>query len=373
MKTFLSWVAQIAALVALGYGAFLFLTKTDDETTAQIDQPEAAAATLNLPVVTLEPVSVTPHYVSLGKVEAWQSSNLATQANGRIVWVCECFEEGAQVSAGQRLLQVDDTAYRRDVLEREKDLGNARAALVSARADTEQARENYARLDLGEPSDVVLKIPELNAAILAVSSAEAALEIAQTALAETVVTAPYRGVISAANVTVGDLVGASSNLGALVGTDRFRVRFPILETQLDLVRIGAQIDITTTTIPVITKAGRIEAIDIDIDSATRLNSVIVSMPDPLEGEAIRLGRFVNGTFSGPTLENLFAIPLTALDIEEQYYTLDDQNRLVPMAADPVYRDFGAVYIPAGEQTQLRIVTGNVLGLRAGMLVSGYSQ
>lgn len=373
MKTAANWILQLVIVAVLGYGAFVFFTKTNTDEGVEQAAPNTEEATLNLPVEILHPMAITPEYTSLAKVEEWQSSGLGTTASGRVVWVCECYEEGQVVEAGTRLLQIDTSLYKRDVINREKDLVNARTKAVQAEAEVTLARENYARLDLGAPSDIALKLPELEVARLAVDAAEAALSIARDQLAETDITAPFSGIISNAGVSVGDLVNNGANLGTLVGTETFRVRFPILENQLSLVNIGTEIHIETTTRPMIEKVGIVKAIDIDIDQTTRLNSVIVAVQSPLEGEVLRIGRFVNGTFVGTPIVDVFALPIIALDNEMYYYQLDQDNRLLRIKATPLYRDFRAVYIAADGLESLSIVTENVLGLRAGMLVQGYER
>lgn len=373
MKTIIGWIVQFLVVAALGFGVFLFLKQTGGETQSAIGAGRIEEATLNLPVINLTPQTVTPEYVSLAKVEEWQSSTLASQATGRVVSVCACFEEGQLVSQGTRLIQIDTASYEREIVDREKDLSNARADLVVAEVETEQARENYARLNLGEPNDIVLKIPELTAATLAVESADAALTIARKGLDETTVVAPFSGIITAAAVNQGDLVSNGANLGTIVGTNTFKVRFPILENQLSLARIGAEISVETTTDPMIRKTAIIKAIDIDIDQSTRLNSVIVAVQEPLEGEVLRLGRFVNGTFSSPPITNVFAIPLIALNNQTQFYEIGNDGRLMAVDTTPVYRDFRSIYVDAGDRDKVQIVSGNVLGLRTGMLVQGYEQ
>lgn len=372
MKTALSWILQLIIVAALGFAAVKYVRLPKPEKVTDTGEVVVETA-VTLPVETLTPQTIAREYVSLAKVEEWQSSTLATQASGRVIWTCECFEEGQAVEAGTRLLQIDPTPYNRDVLDRQKDLLNARAKLTEAEAETSQARENYARLDLGEPNDIALKLPELEAAKLAVTSAEAALDIANDKLAETDITAPYAGILSKVGATTGDLIGNGANLGTLVGTDVFMVRFPMLENQLALAEIGREIRIETTTQPVIVKTGVVKAIEIDIDQTTRLNSVIVAVEGPLLGDVLRIGRFVNGTFTGAPLVDVFAVPLVALDNEMNYYVVGSDDRLEQRHADPVYRDFGAVYLDAGAQDALRIVTGSVLGLRAGMLVRGYDK
>lgn len=373
MKTAISWILQLLIIGALGFGAVKFLKKTDDADSAPEQAISVDEATLNLPIEVLTPLSVTPEYTSLAKVEEWQSSNLATTAAGRVIWVCDCFEEGLHVTAGTRLLQIDPISYNRDVVDREKDLVNARAKLTQAEAETQQARENYARLDLGEPSDIALKLPELEAATLVVTSAEAALAIARDKLSETNIVAPYTGIISKVGATTGDLISNGSNLGTLIGTDVFKVRFPILDSQLSLAKVGAEILVETTTQPMITKTGIIKAIDIGIDQSTRLNTVIVAIQTPTKGEVLRIGRFVNGTFAGTPVVNVFAVPLISLDNEMHFFQIGTDNRLIRTSVQPVYRDLNAVYIDAGSQSELRIVTGNALGLRDGMMAQGYEQ
>ncbi|EMT5438232.1 MULTISPECIES: efflux RND transporter periplasmic adaptor subunit [Stenotrophomonas] len=192
MRTFRTPVALIAALA---------LAMTACST------PEATPeATPRVSVVTVGPQVVQRDDELPGRVSAVRTAQIRAQVGGIVQR--RLFDQGAEVSAGQALFQIDPAAFRADVdsalaaLQRsEAALGRSRVhsqrlhALAAAQAVSQQHRDDASA--------------EYEQARAAVNEARAILARRQLDLRYATVSAPIAGRIDQALVTEGALVGAA--------------------------------------------------------------------------------------------------------------------------------------------------------------------
>ncbi|MGF6417105.1 multidrug efflux system membrane fusion protein [Stenotrophomonas sp. AN71] len=192
MRTFRTPVALIAAL------ALAMTACSSPEAT-----PEAAP---RVSVVTVGPQVVQRDDELPGRVAAVRTAQIRAQVGGIVQR--RLFEQGAEVSAGQALFQIDPAAFRADVdsalaaLQRsEAALGRSRVqsqrlhALAAAQAVSQQHRDDASA--------------EYEQARAAVNEARAILSRRQLDLRYATVSAPIAGRIDQALVTEGALVAAA--------------------------------------------------------------------------------------------------------------------------------------------------------------------
>jgi membrane fusion protein (multidrug efflux system) len=121
------------------------------------------------------------------------------------------FAEGAKVTQGQMLFQIDPATYR-------VDLARAQAQLAQAQAQARQSEENYTRIQSLASREVstqqqleqALATRDLNRA--AVQLAQAEIEAAKLNIQYTTVTAPVTGVTALLTPPEGSLVLAQSTV-----------------------------------------------------------------------------------------------------------------------------------------------------------------
>ncbi len=101
-------------------------------------------------------------------------------------------------------------------------------ALAEEQARVDQAVQDWKRLNLDEePSELVLRGPQLRRAQANVSSAEARLESAKRDLEKTEIKAPYAGRILTKIVDVGQFVSPGNQLAKIYAVDFAEVRLPL--------------------------------------------------------------------------------------------------------------------------------------------------
>ena len=186
----------IAALAAVS-----FVAACGEKPAAQAPQtPEVG-------IVTVQPTSV-PVVVELpGRVNAFLVAQIIARVDG-IVLKRE-FVEGSQVTAGQRLYQIDPAPYIASLNSAKATLAKAQATLVSAHAETQRYKVLVAANAVSKQDyDNAVAAEGQDAADVA--AGKAAVDTAQINLGYTNVTSPITGQIGKSAVTPGAYVQASA-------------------------------------------------------------------------------------------------------------------------------------------------------------------
>jgi len=213
--------------------AVLALLTLTDGCSKKADQRQRPAVPVTVTHVKKQDVPYTIE--ANGVVVPLQSAAVASQVEGIVQRVA--FTEGADVTQGQVLFQIDQRPYRAAY-------SQALANLTRDRANAENARRESERYATLAAQDYVTKEQadqqRANAAATAATTAatEAAVENAKFDLDNTVIRAPISGRTGSVLVKAGNLVHASGSTPLVVinQVSPILVRFAIPSTQLPLLQ-----------------------------------------------------------------------------------------------------------------------------------------
>src|SRR5688500_6491376 len=156
--------------------------------------------------------------------------------------------------------------------------------------DTARARANAARQAL---ETQVNQARQNNQAIAsaeaAVDAARAEVGIAQQALADTVVKAPFSGFVSARPVAVGEFVSSADVIATIIRSNPIKIQIQVAEADVPAVSIGRGVSVRVDAYPDRNFAGSVTAINPSIDPASRSAVVEASIENP--DNALRSGMF----------------------------------------------------------------------------------
>lgn len=185
----------------------------------QLAPPEVGVA----PVIERE---VADFFETTGRTQAVESVELRARVSGYLVKIA--FKDGDEVHPGDLLFEIDPRPYEAEVLRAEGEL--ARWEALKKKAEADLAR-NQRLLPTGAASQKELDsaIASKGTADAEITSARGSLEKARLNLEFSRVTAPIKGRVSKANVTVGNLVEASTLLTTVVSSDPMWMYFDIDE------------------------------------------------------------------------------------------------------------------------------------------------
>ena len=188
------------------------------------------AAELVLPVAEVREVADRKVKVYPGRVVAIQKVDVVPQVSGEILEVC--FENGAEVKAG-------DVLYRLDPVKYEAAVKNAESKLAEARANVKYAELSYDRhKNLLETRAVSLDavdnaLSQRDSSRAALAAAQAELTAAKDDLKHCTIVAPISGKLGSTGKTKGNYVNkGSETLVTLVQQDPVRVRFAVSNREI---------------------------------------------------------------------------------------------------------------------------------------------
>ena len=230
---------------------------------------------------------------------------------------------GDRVTAGTVLARLSRADAELRLEQARAGLQQAEAALAQAQERHSLARGNATRYDaLVKTGDVSKTLQEQAASEAAttrhgVATAEATiadfrsrLAIAQKAVGDTTVRAPFTGFITARPVAVGEYVTSSSIVATVMKLDPIRLRLQVPELEAGRLRPGQMVTATVEAFDNRQFSGRITAINPALDTATRATIVEATIANP-DG-AIRAGMFATAQVAlGATERGLF-VPRAAL-------------------------------------------------------------
>ena len=374
--------------------------------------PPARERVFSVNVLTAEAGTQTPVLESFGEIASRRMLELRAADGGRVIGLAEGFEDGGRVRAGDVLVRIDPADAQAAVQRGQSDLADAlaeerdAARSVTLAEDEVLAAQEQAELrvraaarqvDLagrGVGTTAATETAELAAAAarqavlsrrLALAQAQARVDQAATsrmraeiALAEverrledTILIAPFDGTLSAPGVVEGGLVSANERVADLIDPDDLEVSFRLSNAQyarlLDPEGEIIKADVQVT----------LDASGVDLGASGRITRTSAAAGEGQTGRLVfaaldtaagfQPGDFVSVRVQEPALENVIALPASAVDAAGSVLVLGDDDRLED-ATVTVLRRVGDTVLVRGNIAGREVVEARSPLLGAGISV-----
>ncbi|MBG0809087.1 efflux RND transporter periplasmic adaptor subunit [Methylosinus sp. H3A] len=337
---------------------------------AQVFQQEQANALLNLRAAKVTKIAGPVHIELPGQTLAWEQARLFARATGYIAE--RRVDIGSKVKQGDLLVRISAPDLDQQYAQAQAQLLLYKAQLLQSKAQVEQTKANLnlAKLTYGRSSQLVKNNYEskqnndINAANVEtqtanLQSAQAGVEVAQANIAAAQanvdrlkqlvefkqVSAPFKGVVTARNIEVGDLVSADANSGtplfSMARDDILRVQVSVPQSEAAGLVDGLESKVLAPEMPGKVFKGRIARNANSLASASRTLLTEVDVPNPT-GE-LRPGMFVRVVLEIPRPRPLVNVPAQALlfGADGPRVVVIDKDDVVRVAKIVIARDFGA--------------------------------
>jgi membrane fusion protein (multidrug efflux system) len=212
-----------------------------------------------------------------GQLLAKAEAVVAAQVGGEITGVLA--DEGSGVEPGQTVIEIDP---RR----RELELSNAQARVLQAEAQLAEARREAARVEQlhqrGAVSEAQLDEArtQLRLARSRLAAEQAQHGLAQRALDDASVPAPFAGLVARRFVNPGEYVQAGRELFRLVALDPVEVEFFLSEVDSSRVAVGQQVEVRVSSHPDQVFHAEVSVVAPTIDPQTRTRRVKALLANP---------------------------------------------------------------------------------------------
>lgn len=362
-------IAVISLLIAGGAGAML---KKQNRQSA----PAAPAAAQTPAVMEFLPSDVTQvHARDLrrllplsGSLRAVNQASVKAKVAGEVREVL--VREGEAVKAGQVLIRMDASDYQARV-------DQAKGALLAARGQLDIAAKtrdnNKALLDKGFISKNAFDNAESQYGIARanVESARGALDVAQKALADTVIRAPISGLVSSRSVQPGEKVSVDNRLLDVVDLSQMELEAAVPASDIMHVALGQEVQVKVEGMPQ-TLAGKVARINPATQTGSRSIMTYIQVENP-QG-ALRVGMFAEARLTVAKKAGVLTLPQSAIrtDAGSAFVYAIENSKLVQkpvtLGISGDDGEGGAVEVIQGLDAGAQIVKANLGSLRIGTTV-----
>ncbi len=289
--------------------------------------------------------------------------------------------EGERVATGQVIARIDPTEYKAKLEERVAALAGARATADNAERTR---RNNRDLLDKNFISKTAYDSAETNADVAKaqVQSAAAQLDVAKKALDDTVVRAPFAGMIAERNVQPGEKASIDTKLVTIMDLGAMEVEAAIPAADIPGVAPGQVVQLQVEGFGDKTFTGKIARINPQAQSGSRTILVYIALPNP--DWLFKGGMFAKGVLVLDRRDTVVTVPLSAVrdgpgGTSYVYAVLEGKLRRVPVTLgvrddveawveiiDPRSAGLGAgAGLPDGPAGGVRIIKANLGNLPDG--------
>ncbi len=325
-------------------------------------------------VTTIETAAMeTPAIVrATGVVAPASTVTVTSQVGGKVVWQSRDLLPGGRFKKGELLARIDPRDYELALHQQESLVRQAELDLeLETRRQVVAQREWELLGDERSADDAALALrkPYLETAELALEAARSGLEQARLDLERTELHAPFDSMIIDEWIDVGQVLTPSTPVASLVGSHTFRVMAYVPVERLELLEIpgvnsrqgsGARVLQAVGTGKWLERDGKIVALSGELEPETRRAGLVVDVDDPLAasqgGLPMLPGAFVELEFEGRELSGVFELPASALYNGDTLWIVDDQHRLGSRKVDVGWRFDDRVFVTAGLDEGLLVVT-----------------
>jgi len=302
-------------------------------------------------VAPVETAEVTRTIEGVADVTAWEAVVLTAKSAGRVAEVL--FDQGQRVRRGEALVRLD---------------AEQEAAEVAAlRAAADELRGQLRRRSV-LAAEGALPRGDVEDLRRQVAAADARTAAARAVFQDTVVRAPFDGIVGLRDLSPGALVQPGDEIATLDNIDSVRLRFTVPEGDIGRLRIGAPVEARSTAYPDRVFRGRLTSFDSRLDPDQRTLAVEARVPNP-DG-LLRPGMLANVRVNAETNGDAMVVPPLAVQVRGStqfvYRVVDGCSERVEVTVGQ--REPGRIEILRGLRPGDRVVVEGVQQLSGGEAV-----
>ncbi|PSJ60251.1 efflux transporter periplasmic adaptor subunit [Mesorhizobium soli] len=312
----------------------------------------------------------------VGRVEAIDHVNLIARVDAFLNK--RAYTEGQAVKAGDLLFVLEKDTFQASVDSAQANLAKAQADADNLKLQTDRARTLFQQ-KTGTQAALDNSVAAEKQGLAVVQQAKASLEQAKINLSYTEIRAPFDGRVSAANFSVGALVGPSAGpLATIVSQDPIYVTFPVSDRVILEFTAGDRASATTGGIAVhltlsnnmvYPEVGVIEYTGVKVDPNTDTLTVRAKFPNPKD--TLLDGQFVRILAQSKNPVEALLVPQKAVLTDQSgnyVLTVGEGNKVVQRSVTQGQTVGSDVVIQSGLKAGDTVITDGLQRVRPGQVV-----
>ncbi|MEK7265131.1 MAG: efflux RND transporter periplasmic adaptor subunit [Pseudomonadota bacterium] len=348
------------------------------------DKNTQASLPIAVEIATARAEETSLRVTTQGQVKSKNEADVAAQVSGQVLYISPALEAGAYFKKGDVLAKIDPAQYKLSVDRSRSQVARAREALARAKSEASLAEQDWKDLGLtGDPSELTLQKPQVDAALADLKTAEAAVRESELNLERTEIRAPFDGRVMSRKANVGDFISPGAVLASIFAVDIAQVRIALTDADLGVLGLapgysagdsGNSPEARLSTVVAGAPrewTGKLTLIDASVDPSTRLVYGLIEVADPFgESQTAPLapGLFVDVEIDSGERQSLVSIPRGALKKNEYIYVIDGEGAIKARAVTPAMADAKTLFFRDGVTAGEKVVASFLPSPRDGMKV-----
>lgn len=312
-------LAQSLALIALA----VWLPACGEKPTAAAPEKKAVASVKGR-TVTLTEREVPQFLRVTGQLIGKNDAVIAADAVGKVVEAP--VERGSVVKAGDALVKLDERQAKLALAEAEASLELAKARLLLAKNEQERNAPLAQKRAIAE-ADFQRLVTDTAAREAELAASLARQDMTQKTLTDSVIRAPFAGVVAERMVEPGEYVKADSPVARVVDLATLRLVLNVPETEVGALAVGQTVEFTTAAFPTRTYTATLRFLGAAMREASR-DLVVEATVENTDG-TLRPGFFCNARIR-LSEEKATVVPVEALRVEgsrRKLFVIEKNNTL----------------------------------------------
>lgn len=345
----------VAIVLVAAFATSMWLASLRKDAQEVIEPQER---TIVVTAQTVDPINYRIHFDATGTVQARAPVGIVPQVSGKVVDISDNFFPGGVFEKNEILFKIEQDDYKNEIERLEAEVARAQTGLDLQKAEADAAIEEWKSLHPDKkPPPLVAQKPQLNEARAILASAKAQLATARLNLKRTEFSLPFKGRITQSSIELGQYVSIGQSIGQAYSLSALEISVPLEDREFGWIMEAENPDITIRTSYLgqerILKA-KVKRKGAEFDTRTRLTRMILALKET----AIPMlpGVFVDVEVIGPLRENIWLIPVSALQEDNSLWVIEDDMTLKSITPDIINmtRDYVAVH---SDGKPVRVVTG----------------
>ncbi len=371
------WVLNLVlsiALIAAGIAGAAYISKTAPKARKR---PPVKILPL-VQVIKVHPDEERILVPAMGTVIAAREIVLESRVAGEIVSIHPEFTVGGYLKKGSEILQIDPQDYKLALTLAKARVKDAESKLKILEAEAAAAKDEWREINrnrtgkkINEPSPLLIKKPQLNAAQAMLVAEKADVKMAQLNLARTKISAPFNAIVRAKHVDIGSQVSGQDRLAELVGTDEYWIQASMPVDRLNWIMIPLNSGESGSKVRIfyrngIELSGTVIKLLGELGAEGRMARVLVEVKDPLGFKSsgkkhppLLIGEYVRIEIEGQQLKNVYRIPRSALRDNTRIWLVSNDGKLEIRDVETLWRDAQTVLLTDGLQPAEQLIVSDL--------------
>ena len=256
--------------------------------------------------VTVKPTLLASYVPLTGSVRAVDSATVKAKVAGELRSLS--VREGMAVNKGDIIGQIDTTDYELRIQERQAQLRQAEAQLLTAQRNADANQQLVARGFISENSSANT-VSALDAAKAARDTVRFQLDQALKALGDTRLIAPISGMVAERHALPGEKLSPDNKVLSIVSTEKLEAELAVPAQDLVGIQIGQRLDLQVEGVDT-AQAAKVLRINPATSGSSRNVMVYLQLEGPTS--KLRIGAFVQGLLPLQSKGQVLAVPLNAV-------------------------------------------------------------